>query len=260
MLFSLCLISGFALVTGSIVKLLCDFRDISDPIASILCAVEMKRWSISVSSLAINNLGCLLGGKRCDSVMLVPLEEQVSKSPPPPKSKSEEYQKLATIAEQIVPKTWWRDGFANDLLLLSHNDSELPRKQFDVKQLSNKKLKNMLQCVTKQQFIRKSFKFTIADAEMGSGCTSMTQPVVKSFLEMWKKDIATFGGEWKVDSPDSPAVWYPMTSGKLLLAALDVLDHFFQNYGGIWTGCMKLEKSSDCRGALAGQCGFVLKC
>ena len=31
-----------------------------------------------------------------------------------------------------------------------------------------------------------------------------------------------------------------------------VLDHFYANYGGIWTGCFKLEKSAGCRGALAG--------
>ena len=36
------------------------------------------------------------------------------------------YKKLAEKAEELVPKTWWRDGFANDLLLLSHNDKEGP--------------------------------------------------------------------------------------------------------------------------------------
>jgi hypothetical protein len=36
-------------------------------------------------------------------------------------------QELALTAESIVPKTWWRQGFANEQLLLTTNDRELPR-------------------------------------------------------------------------------------------------------------------------------------
>ena len=32
-----------------------------------------------------------------------------------------------------------------------------------------------------------------------------------------------------------------------------VLDYFYSNYGGVWTGCFKFERSSACRGALAGK-------
>ena len=36
------------------------------------------------------------------------------------------------------------------------------------------------------------------------------------------------------------------------LYSVQVLDHFYTNYGGVWTGCFRFEKSSACRGALAG--------
>jgi hypothetical protein len=32
---------------------------------------------------------------------------------------------------------------------------------------------------------------------------------------------------------------------------MEVLEYFFMSYGGIWTGCFRLEDNSDCRGALA---------
>ena len=54
---------------------------------------------------------------------------------------------------------YFRQGFASDLLLLSHNDTELPKKQFSSAKIRNKRLKNMFQCVIRQQFIRKSYDF-----------------------------------------------------------------------------------------------------
>ena len=38
----------------------------------------------------------------------------------------------------------------------------------------------------------------------------------------------------------------------MIFLFLQVLDHFYTNYGGVWTGCFRFEKSSACRGALAG--------
>lgn len=159
------------------------------------------------------------------------------------------------IAEKVVPQTWWRDGFDNDMLLLSHNDSELPRKQLNIRQLSNKKLRNMYQCITRQVFIRVSLNLAETGAVAASGaatinskCNSMADPVVMKFFEQWKTHKTTLGGTI-VDR-----VWFPEgTAGNdLLVSATEVLQHFYDNYGGIWTGCFRLEKSPDCRGALAG--------
>jgi hypothetical protein len=87
--------------------------------------------------------------------MAIPTEKDLPASPPPPDAKNQQYQKLSLIAEKVVPKTYWRDGYANDVLLLTHNDSDLPKKMFNYKSsLKNKKLRNMVQCITRQQFIR----------------------------------------------------------------------------------------------------------
>jgi hypothetical protein len=80
-------------------------------------------------------------------------------------------------------------------------------------------------------------------------CRSMTDPVVINFWKLWENDKMRLGGEF-----DSNKEWKPSQSdnGQLLVAAFEVLDHFFMNYGGIWTGCFKLERTPACRGALAG--------
>lgn len=234
-------------------KQLCDFVDVSDPIASIMCSVESGKWSISPKSTAVLNTGCLLGGKRCKDVIRIPTESQVPPSPPPPDAKNKQYQDLAMKAEAVVPSTWWRKGFADHAFLLSHNDSELPRKQFDATPYSNKRLKNIVQCATKQQFIRKSFDFD-GPADTVPKCTSMNELVVTTFLEQWNNEKGNMGGEWVSSDLNAPAVWFPRTSdeGKLLLSAHEVVDHFLKNYGGIWTGCQRLDNASGCRGALAG--------
>ena len=107
----------------------CDFQSVSKPVKAILCSVESGIWKIPKTANALTNAGCLLGGNRCDGVMHVPTESEVPKSPPPPDALNKDYQRLATIAEKVVPVVWWREGFDNDMLLLSHNDSELPRKR-----------------------------------------------------------------------------------------------------------------------------------
>ena len=229
----------------------CSFDTISEPIQSILCSVESGAWNISHTSVAMTGAGCLLGSKRCSGVMRVPTETEVPKSPPPPDALNKDYQRLAEVAEKVVPPTWWRAGFDSDLLLLSHNDTELPRKQFNVRQLSNKKLRNMYQCVTRQVFIRVSLSLaeTGSSVAVASKCPAMADPSVAKFLALWKTHRALLGG-----SIAGSKVWFPdtTTGSDLLLSASEVLQHFYDNYGGIWTGCFKLEKSPDCRGALAG--------
>jgi hypothetical protein len=238
----------------------CQFSDLSPSISTILCTVEEGRWLVPETARALKESGCLIGGNRCESPLQVPTESQIPPSPPPPDSRNKQYQILATTAEQVVPQTWWRKGFSNDLLLLTHNDSDLPRKQFDAKKSTkNKKLKNLLQCVTRQQFIRKSFAFESALQQDGGAaanpkagrCIADTDPVVIHFQEIWLKS-PEHGGALKKTSTGH-LQWEPATEDgrQMLVSALAVLDHFYTNYGNVWTGCFKFEKSAYCRGALA---------
>jgi len=161
------------------------------PIHLILCAVDTKVWSIAKNCSTLLNAGCLLGGNRCEGVMHVPTEVEVHPSPPPPDALNKDYQRLAIIAEAIVPKIWWRDGFDHDKLLLSHNDSELPRKLFNIRQLSNKKLRNIYQCVSRQQFIRVSLDFNSAPRK--SKCDAMKETVIRKFFELWSRHKDSLG-------------------------------------------------------------------
>jgi hypothetical protein len=237
-------------------------KDLSPAISSILCAVESKRWKILSSSTAIVNAGCLLGNNRCDKIMHVPTEEEVIPSEVLPSSKNKQYQSLSLKAEELVPKTWWRGGFSNDLLLLTKRESDSPRQLFNSKTMRNKKLKQIFQCVTRQQFIRKSYDFNNEHDNDDSKCNAMEEHVVKSFYSLWKENKDTLGGEFKTTPSlnriglmkGTTRMWQTKDNddGKLLVAAIEVLDHFYEKYGGIWTGCFKLIKSANCRGALAG--------
>ena len=84
----------------------------------------------------------------------------------------------------------------------------------------------------------------------------MTEPVVASFLVQWQTgdNSENFGGKLIKESGSERMVWAPIqeNDGKLLVSALQVLDHFYTNYGGVWTGCFKFDMSPSCRGALAG--------
>jgi hypothetical protein len=235
----------------------CFFRDVGPSVSSIACSVERGAWYISTDSSAMKNAGCLLGGKGCGEKRHVPTMTEIPASPPPLSSKNKQYQALAMKAESIVPKTWWREGFADAQLLLTTTDRELPRKQFDVSDLRNKKMKNLLQCVTRQQFIRKSFAFDEEGPVKGElKCTAMADPAVASFLLLWQTgdNSVNFGGKLIKESGSERMIWTPEeeSDGELLVSALLVLDHFYANYGSVWTGCFKFDKSSPCRGALAG--------
>ena len=297
--------------------------DASDALLAIMCSVETGSWSISKNSIAFKAAGCLIGSHwdgrdRCDAPITPPKPTAVPASPPPRDSLSKAYKDLAEKAEKLVPKTWWRDGFANDNLLLSHNDKEGPARQFDIKvKLRNKKLRNLNQCATRQVFIRKSFSFreiiTPSDeTEVGEHaenaakfedhsntrrtrrqlrgkkesqiCTAFKEPVVQTFYKLWQADNGMMGGGWRArgqvegdaakgtnqghgdgDGGDGKErrrrrrrdpnawEWVPreQNEGELRVAALETLEYFFMNYGGIWTGCFRMIDNSDCRGALA---------
>jgi hypothetical protein len=173
----------------------------------VVCAVERGAWFISSNSSAVKNAGCLLGAQRCNQRRHVPTQKEISPSPPPPASKSQAYQDLALAAEKMVPKTWWREGFADPQLLLTSNDRELPRKQFDASRLRNKKI----------------------DAVVATRCTAMSDPVVISFLAQWSTgdNSQLFGGEFRKEKGSDRMVWSPKDTGdgKLLVSALQV-QHF----------------------------------
>jgi len=184
-------------------------RAVSVHVQHMLCSVESGVWALpaAASAAPYTDSGCLLDpqGHRCGTVRPVPKEEDTPASPPPPQSKNADYHRFATQAEKIVPRTWWREAFANENLLLSKNDKELPAKQFDErKSLENKKLKNLHQCVTRQQFIRKSFSFSEATEAEESGdvpraspidngaqkniCSAAQEPSVQAFFKLFAKD------------------------------------------------------------------------
>lgn len=220
----------------------CAFYGVSGQITDTLCSVQSSKLFVHMESLAIQNVGCLLGQKktkRCNEVIRIPKEGELAESSIPPDAKNKQYQMLAMKAESIIPKVWWRDSFADPALLLSINDNALPRKLLDITRVRSKKLRNMLQCTTRQQFIRKSFSFS-AEEPSPSKCNAMTEPAVASFYTKWmaQKDVI-----------------YPNKtySDSLQVAALQAMDYFYINHGGVWSGCFNMVQSPSCRGALAGK-------
>jgi hypothetical protein len=185
--------------------------------------------------------------------MKVPTEGEVPESPPPPPARNPTYQALALTAEKVVPSTWWRRGFADPKLLLSNNNDDLPRKLFDARLLTNKKLKNIYQCVSRQQFMRSSFDFVQSQAANETGkCQVLETTALKRFQSLWQKYSTDLDGEYS--KVNETAIWLPKgsESGELFMAASDLLETFYTLHGGIWTGCFALERSVACRGALAG--------
>lgn len=88
----------------------CDYNPaISEPVKSLLCAVESGVLKIDSESNAMVSAGCLIGMKgRCEAPMRIPTETEIPPSPAPPAAKIKQYQHLATIAEGFVEQTWWR--------------------------------------------------------------------------------------------------------------------------------------------------------
>jgi hypothetical protein len=73
---------------------------------------------------------------------------------------------------------------------------------------------------------------------------------VKKFKILWEKDgRKMLGGEIKANG-DGFLLWRAVDL-EVRDAALAVLDLFYADYGGIWTGCFKFDRFPQCRGALA---------
>ena len=118
---------------------LCSYSgDASDAMKYVLCSVESGAWYIPPTARAIKESPCLIDqvNVRCkEGIRHIPLETEVPKSALPPDAKNKDYQRYAEKAEELVEQTWWRQGFADDQLLLSHNDKELPKKLFNEKKI-----------------------------------------------------------------------------------------------------------------------------
>jgi hypothetical protein len=231
----------------------CGFSSLSPAIHSILCAVESEDWTFPKELSTFQYLGCLIDDNhpkrwnRCIAPLNIPTPNETPKSPPPPAAKMIEYQKLAMIAENLVPKTWWREGYASPALLLSHNATQLPKRLLNTGLIRNKKLKNIVLCVTRQVFIRDSYSFSVSSE--GSKCSS-AKPV-SSFFAAWQRDKQSLAGSFKQSNGHD--IWQPSSAdnGNLLVLAIEAFDYFVSNYGGIWKGCFGLKEDGYCRGGLA---------
>jgi len=215
-------------------------------ISMVLCSVENHQLQINKES--ISNSTCYIGKDRCKQILFPPLPSSVLPSKPPPSARNKKYQELATIAESSVPDTWWRKGFADDRLLLSHNNKELPTKLFDSNSHSNKKLKNLYQCATRQHFMRKSLNFE--EISHSTNCSLMNEPFIQLFHSKWKSFSRVQYDRLRFNVGATELHKIILEDG-LLPAALRVLEYFYHNFGGIWTGCFGIELLADCRGALA---------
>jgi hypothetical protein len=81
-------------------------------------------------------------------------------------------------------------------------------------------------------------------------CHAMSEPVVRNFHKLLLL-AKSYGGSLTKDEKNF-FHWSPSLAdnSELLVAANEVLQHFYSNYGGIWTGCYKM-RPIDCRGAFA---------
>ncbi len=92
----------------------CSTYDTHKLVGSILCLVESKKWTFHPSSRITEGWGCLIGQGRCNTKMVLPQKGDVPPSPAPPPAKIKEYHRLAMKAEALVPKAWYRDGYAHE--------------------------------------------------------------------------------------------------------------------------------------------------
>lgn len=91
--------------------------------------------------------------------MKIPLQFEVPPSSPYNETANLQYKQLAQKAEIAVPQTWWREGFADEKLLLTKNLDYLPKKLLNVSIKSNGKLKILYHCVSLPHFLRQSYDY-----------------------------------------------------------------------------------------------------
>lgn len=230
----------------------CSYATVSAPIQAIMCAVESGKWNISDALSNPVEGRCLLGGRdRCNGMIHVPTEQEVPASPPSPITKNPDYTKLALISETLVPKTWWKAGFAHPLLSLSNGSIELPVAHLNIgpKHISNQKLRNMYRCMNERAYLRIGVDFkdkNLPTKNAEARCPAMESPVVKKFQSVWSQHKSTLGGKIVND------VWFPegSTDHALLTSANEVLEYFYQVRNNT---CNQFRYSADCRGAIAGK-------
>lgn len=225
----------------------CQLSTLTNVVEMAVCNVEYGVLQFKNREV-LQKAACYIGKGRCSKVFPPPLPHTVPPSEPPPAARNKRYQELATIAEKSVPDTWWRKGFADEKLLLSHNNNELPTKLFESHSFSNKKLKNIYQCTTRQQFIRKSYNFDNAV----SAKNVFSEYVIQNFYEKWKNSVYFCNNRNCKDILTDRIFQLEFLDSGLVQSASAVLDYFYVEYGGIWTGCFGIESLPEYRGAFAG--------
>ena len=263
----------------------CDVKGVSPAIKSIFCNIENKIWYIDQSSDGFKAVGCLLGknNEMCQKPRIVPKDGEIEVSKAPPAAKNLEYQRLATEAEKAVPQIWWRKGYRDNKLFLSDKSSQ-PFVFLGNRPVRTKKLRNIYQCVTRQDFIRQARNFTLAKSlpigevslkhKSKSKCATLSNSIVQLFAKLWPKNMDTLGG-YIQKGIDGNMQWIPLSNAtydgiesqdrKVIskfegnvdeksiagLAQETVNAFLLSPVASIWTGCFKLMKSYHCRCALA---------
>lgn len=236
---------------------LCAFHDLSPPIQSILCGVEKGFLTITLKD--DKSKECWLGKKYCTEAVKVPLQSEVPPSPPIEESSNLQYRELAQRAESIIPKTWWREGFADEKLVLTKNLGYLPKKLLDMRSESNRKLKSLHRCVSRTHFMRQSFDYANYKPKPNTNtshiCKAMEDGVVKTFFKLWNIHREDLDGSYSLGRDNRTSIWFPKRSNRSYLTktASYVLEYFYAHYSSVHA-CFGLVEYMDCRGALAGEC------
>ena len=129
----------------------------------------------------------------CQKPRIVPKDGEIEVSKAPPAAKNLEYQRLATEAEKAVPQIWWRKGYRDNKLFLSDKSSQ-PFVFLGNRPVRTKKLRNIYQCVTRQDFIRQARNFTLAKSlpigevslkhKSKSKCATLSNSIVQLFAKL----------------------------------------------------------------------------
>ncbi len=211
----------------------CAFHDLSQPIQSILCAVERGLLKITLKD-ELSEKACWLGKKYCNETMKIPLQFEVPPSSPYNETANLQYKQLAQKAEIAVPQTWWREGFADEKLLLTKNFDYLPKKLLNVSIKSNGKLKILYHCVSLPHFLRQSYDYASYKPKTNTThtCKAMNDTVVKTFFTLWNLHRDDLDGAYSLGRDNQTTLWLPQRSNQNFLtkAASHVLEYFYAHY------------------------------
>lgn len=225
----------------------CDLEeDLSYPIAALLCQVEAQDPLLYSLDSVDDQALCLLGQGKCDQPLPVPAAEDLTPVTELPVAVNPMYQRLSLTAERLLPTTWWRQAFNDSSLLLTPRIFPLRLFQLS-KDVKKKRLRNIANCLARISIIRTDFADTPAVPGQREECRAKGTRVVQLFEEQWTKDGGRFGGSLSEEGKWSAG----LSNRHLYKLASGCLDYFIETAGDVWTGCIRLSKSSYCRGALS---------